>query len=139
MLLGVRGLAAELGHITVLAGGPPCGCGGRGHVESLSSGPAISRWVEQEISEGVPSSLSNCQSVTARDVSLAASNGDRLALDALARAGTYLGIAIAGYLHAFNPTVVIIGAGFLRAVNLCSVHYVKPCMKTSCQPNRSKI
>jgi len=145
LLLGVRGLASELGHITVLAGGPLCGCGGRGHVESLSSGPAISRWVEQELSEGVPSSLSNCKPVTAREVSLAAGYGDMLALDALARAGTYLGIAIAGYLHAFNPSVVIIGGGVSQSgeplfgplrkamhENVMSAKYVEDLTLTTC-------
>jgi len=111
MLLGAHGLAAELGHITVIPDGPLCGCGKRGHLEAVTSGPAIARWVEQELSQGIPSLLSANRPVTAKDVSLAASKGDELAQAALARGGTYLGIAIADYLHIFNPTVVIIGGG----------------------------
>jgi glucokinase len=67
--------------------------------------------VEQELSQGIPSSLPVNRSITAKEVSLAASQGDELAKAALARGGTYLGIAIADYLHVFNPTVVIIGGG----------------------------
>jgi len=111
LLLGAHGLAAELGHVTVIPDGPLCGCGKRGHLEAVTSGPAIARWVEQELSQGIPSSLSMNKPVTAKDVSLAASKGDELAQAALARGGTYLGIAIANYLHIFNPTVVIIGGG----------------------------
>ena len=111
LLLGVHGLAAELGHITVLPDGPLCGCGKRGHLEAVTSGPAIARWVEQELQQGVPSSLSFKSPITAIDVSEAASKGDKLAQDALARAGTYLGISIADILHAFNPSIVIIGGG----------------------------
>ena len=111
LLLGAHGLAAELGHVTVIPDGPLCGCGKRGHLEAVTSGPAIARWVEQELSQGIPSSLSMNKPVTAKDVSLAANKGDELAQAALARGGTYLGIAIANYLHIFNPTVVIIGGG----------------------------
>ena len=84
LLLGVRGLAAEFGHITVIPDGPLCGCGQRGHLEAVTSGPAIARWVEQELSQGIPSSLSGSNSLTAKDVSLAASKGDKLAQAALA-------------------------------------------------------
>ena len=111
MLLGVRGLAAELGHVTVIPDGPLCGCGQRGHLEAVASGPAIALWMEQELSQGIPSSLSANQPITAKDVSLAASQGDELAKAALARSATYIGTAIADYLHIFNPTLVIIGGG----------------------------
>ena len=111
LLLGVHGLAAELGHITVLPDGPLCGCGKRGHLEAVTSGPAIARWVEQELRQGVPSSLLLNKPLTAKDVSQAASQGDKLAKDALTRAGTYLGITVADILHVFNPSMVIIGGG----------------------------
>jgi glucokinase len=111
LLLGTRGLAAELGHITVIPDGPLCSCGQRGHLEAVSSGPAIAHWVEQELGQGIPSSLPTNRPITAKEVSLAAKQGDELAKAALAQAGTYLGIAIADYLHIFNPSVVIIGGG----------------------------
>jgi glucokinase len=111
LLLGTRGLAAELGHVTIIPDGPLCSCGHRGHLESVTSGPAIAHWVEQEISQGIPSSLDGKQPIKAEDISKAASQGDALAIGALSRAGTYLGIAVADYLHIFNPSVVIIGGG----------------------------
>jgi len=111
LLLGVRGLAAELGHVTVIPDGPLCGCGQRGHLEAVASGPAIALWVEQELSQGIPSSLSASQPITAKDVSEAASQGDELARAALARSATFIGTAIADFLHIFNPTLVIIGGG----------------------------
>ncbi len=111
LLLGERGLAAELGHITVIPDGPLCGCGQRGHLEAVASGPAIARWMEQELSQGIPSSLPAGKPITAQDVSLAASQGDELAKAALARGATFIGTKIADYLHVFNPTLVIIGGG----------------------------
>ena len=111
MLLGAHGLAAELGHITVIPDGPLCGCGMHGHLEAVSSGPAIVRWIEQELDKGMFSSLTTKRPLEAIDVANAARKGDELAQAALARAATHLGIAIAGYLHVFNPSLVIIGGG----------------------------
>jgi glucokinase len=111
LLLGTHGLAAELGHVTVVPDGPLCSCGHRGHLEAVTSGPAIARWVEQELSQGIPSLLADKRPITAVDVSYAASRGDELATAALARAGTFMGIAVADYLHIFNPSLVIIGGG----------------------------
>ncbi len=111
MLLGMKGLAAELGHVTVLPDGPLCGCGQRGHLEAVASGPAIAHWVEQELADGIPSILPSDRPITARDVSEAAGQGDELARAALARSATFIGTAVADFLHIFNPSMVIIGGG----------------------------
>ena len=39
--LGPLGAAGELGHMTILPDGPPCGCGSRGCLETLVGAPAI--------------------------------------------------------------------------------------------------
>jgi glucokinase len=115
LLLGVRGLAAELGHITVDPEGPICGCGHRGHLEAVASGPAIIRWVEDQMNsnafQGSTSILRTKAHITGKDISTAAMMGDKLAQAALARAGTFIGKAVADYLHIFNPSIVIIGGG----------------------------
>jgi glucokinase len=111
LLLGARGLAAELGHVTIMDGGPLCGCGQRGHLEAVSSGTGIAKYVNEQLSQGRASSLPKDPPVTARQVSEAATNGDALAVEAMQRAGHYMGVAIANYLHIFNPTIVILGGG----------------------------
>jgi glucokinase len=111
LLLGTRGLAAEIGHITVDPSGPICSCGQYGHLESFASGPAIARYTREQIAAGVKSSLADKADLTARDISEAAGQGDELAIQALARAGTFLGKALASYLHMFNPSIVILGGG----------------------------
>jgi glucokinase len=55
--------------------------------------------------------LSGKKKITARDVSEAACEGDALAIQALERAGTYIGQALADFLHLFNPSIVIFGGG----------------------------
>jgi glucokinase len=111
LLQGYHGLAAELGHTVVLPEGPLCGCGKRGHIEAIASGTAIARYVSEQIATGRTSVLASETAVTAREVSEAARKGDELALEALARAGKYLGIAVANFLAAFDPSIVIFGGG----------------------------
>ena len=111
LLLGCKGLAGEFGHVTVLPDGPLCGCGKRGHIEAISSGTGILNYVNDQISEGKKSSLSELSQITGKDISLAAMNKDQLALEAYNRAGHFLGIALANFLHMLNPSIVIFGGG----------------------------
>ena len=112
LLEGAEGLGAELGHVTVLADGPKCGCGHRGHLEAFSSGTAIAKYVEDQLKdETTVSSLRSSSNRTAKAISVAAQSGDELAISAFNRAGKYLGIGVASFLHIFNPSVLIFGGG----------------------------
>lgn len=118
LILGSRGLGAELGHVTILPNGPICSCGKRGHLEAIASGPAIARWFEEQITLGEKTSLSTKTAPTAKDIAGAAKSGDRLSIAALERAATYIGNAVADFLHIFNPTIVIFGGGVSNAGSL---------------------
>jgi glucokinase len=111
LLLGVKGLAAEFGHTTLLPDGPICSCGQFGHLEALSSGPAISHWIANELKNGASSILSNEGTLSAIEIADAARSGDELAQSGFARAGKYLGIALTNFLHIFNPSAIILGGG----------------------------
>jgi len=110
LIEGFRGMATELGHITVLPGGPLCSCGVKGHLEAVASGPAIAKYVSEQISAGRKSSL-GASTLTARQISAAAGQGDELAREAFVRAGEFIGQATADFLHMFNPSIVIFGGG----------------------------
>jgi glucokinase len=118
LLQGYHGLAAELGHVIVDPDGPPCSCGFSGHLESFSSGPAIVKYVLKELDSGARSILKRDAAMTARDVAEAAHQGDALAIKAYQRAGEYLGIGVASFLHAFDPSIVIFGGGVSQVGNL---------------------
>lgn len=116
LALGSLGLAGELGHVTVVENGPVCGCGKRGHLEAVASGTAIARYTAGQLEAGRHSSLKQIgASVTAKDVARAAAGGDALALEAMTRAGTYMGVGLANYLHIFNPSMIILGGGVSRS------------------------
>jgi len=55
--LGSSSLEGELGHVIADPAGPLCGCGRRGCLEALCSGPAIHQRVLRELEAGVVSSV----------------------------------------------------------------------------------
>jgi glucokinase len=118
LLLGSHGLAAELGHVTVLPDGPVCSCGQRGHLEGIASGPGITRYVIEKLAEGISSSLATKTNLTTLDISEAAARGDQLARAAFAYAGEFIGLALANYLQIFNPSIVILGGGVSQSGDL---------------------
>ena len=111
LIQGYHGIGGELGHIIIDPEGPPCGCGSRGHVESFSSGPSIARYVVEQIHAGKSSVLQTQPKLSAAHIAEAARAGDALAIAAFARAGYYLGIALANYLAIFDPSILIFGGG----------------------------
>jgi glucokinase len=111
LLQGTHGLAAELGHTTVQVDGPICGCGKRGHLESFSSGTGIERFVADQLKAGRKSVLDPTKRNSAREISEAARQGDALSIEAYQVAGKYLGIGVANFLHAFDPSVIVFGGG----------------------------
>lgn len=115
LLVGHNGLAAELGHMTVDPDGPLCGCGQRGHLEALASGPAIARRAQELIAQGHPSSLAQHRlPLTAEAVGDAARSGDPLARRVLQEAGEAIGLHLASLAHAFNPEIIILGGGVMN-------------------------
>lgn len=118
LLLGSSGLAAEVGHVTIDPNGPMCGCGQRGHLEAFASGTAIARYVAAELADGVPSSMAASPAPSTMEIAAAAREGDALAIAAFNRAGRYLALGVANYLHLFNPSIIIFGGGVSRAGSL---------------------
>jgi glucokinase len=115
LLLGVAGMATELGHMIIDPDGPMCGCGHRGHLESFSSGTGIAKYYNQKRDDGRPCSIPAGHKATSKEISSAAEKGDELAVEAYAIAAKYLGIGISNYLHIFNPSIVVLGGGVTHA------------------------
>lgn len=118
LLQGFRGMGAELGHMLIDPEGPLCGCGKPGHVESFSSGPAITRYVNEQIAAGQKTSLQSDPNLGPAQIADAALTGDALAISAFERAGRYLGMAVANYLAIFDPSILIFGGGVSQVGDL---------------------
>ncbi|NPV66006.1 MAG: ROK family protein [Anaerolineae bacterium] len=117
---GVSGGAADLGHLIVETDGPLCGCGKRGCVEALASGPAIARQAREQLAAGRPSILADRppETLTAVDVVEAAQRGDALAREIITLAGQRLGMVLAWCVDVVNPERIIIGGGVAAAGDL---------------------
>ncbi len=118
LLRGSSGFSNEIGHLMVDPDGPKCTCGIHGHLESLSSGPAMVRWVMAQLSDDKIDNLFQSENLNPKDLEDAAASGNQLAFAAYERSGRYLGIAIADLIHIFNPEIVLIGGGISNAGEL---------------------
>jgi len=94
---------AELGHVVVVADGPPCqgNCTGRGHLEAVASGNAADRAAVRLWGEGA----------TAEQLVERAEEGDAEAVEALREMGHLLGAAIGSFANVFDPELFVVGGG----------------------------
>lgn len=119
---GPYGTAGEFGHIPVCpAGGPRCGCGATGCLESLCSGPAIRRRaLAALVARPEPSALRSLptEEISARSLAEAALAGDRLALQLWEEIGTDFGLGVTTYYNLLGPEAVIVGGGVSLAGDL---------------------
>ncbi|MCU6798312.1 ROK family protein [Paenibacillus sp. WQ 127069] len=123
LLSGSLGGAGEIGHTTIEPSGPLCPCGNHGCLQVLAAGPAI----EQEFRKLVRSSEQelvypyqnmDLQFLKMHDVCAAAEDDDKLAVQVISNAASYLGIAMANLLNTFNPEAIILGGTIPNASSL---------------------
>jgi len=118
---GVTGSAGEIGHLTIDENGPVCACGNHGCLEAIAGGRAIALQAQEAVRKGKRTQMAAIQpveSISVREVAAAARRGDLLAQQILAKAGTHIGIAIAGLINLFNPGMIVVGGGVARTGDL---------------------
>lgn len=122
LLYGLGESAGEVGHQTVLAGGPKCGCGNSGCLEMLASGSAIGRRARAaalaEPSSArrlIESANNDLNQVTARHVADGARSGDPFARRIWSEAIGYLAIGLSNVVTILAPQRVILGGGMAGA------------------------
>ena len=142
---GAIGTGAELGHMVVDYDGPLCNgnCPNRGCLEAVVSGTAIGRRGE-EAAERVPDSAlgrarTEGREITGMLVAELAQDGDRTAMEVLDRAGRLLGVGAANIVNIFNPEVVIIGGGAVRAGELLLQPAREEMASRALRPNRDMV
>jgi glucokinase len=117
-LSGRDGLAGEIGHLVVEIDGPPCGCGGIGHVEAIASGTGIERGARELLDRGEAPVLARLAqdgaTVDAALVSRAADEGDPDAQALLDRAWVAVGALCGSLVNLLDPEVIVIGGGIAQ-------------------------
>ncbi|MFB7340891.1 ROK family protein [Streptomyces hydrogenans] len=103
---GSHGRAGEIGHVVVRPGGPACGCGGRGCLETLASADAVGRaW----------SAASGDPDADAADCAGAVESGDPVALRVWQEAVDALAEGLVAAVTVLDPRVLILGGGLAEA------------------------
>ena len=119
---GGFGAAAEIGHIQMVEGGRPCGCGPRGCGEQYASGGALVREARELAEEDRPAAElllglgdGTPQGIAGEHVTEAAHQGDPVALAAFATLGHWVGQGLADLAAVLDPQVFILGGGVSEA------------------------
>ncbi len=115
---GFNGAAGELGHVTLVHDGIPCGCGNKGCWECYASVTALIRQTEEKIKQ-CPDSLMNELAkkegkVSGRTAFDAARKGDKAAAEVVNKYISYVADGLMGMVNIFQPEKVVIGGGISK-------------------------
>lgn len=105
ILTGAHGMAGEIGHMTMMLGGPMGGDGHPGSLEALAAGRSIGRDATYAFSEPMDS----------RELFRRAKAGDEKALGIVENAALYTGVGLANLVKVFDPEVFVVGGGLAQA------------------------
>ncbi|HGD1555224.1 TPA: ROK family glucokinase [Streptococcus agalactiae] len=121
LIHGVAGAGGEIGHMIVdPENGFTCTCGNKGCLETVASATGVVRVARQlaeqyEGSSAIKAAIDNGDTVTSKDVFIAAEDGDKFANSVVERVSRYLGLAAANISNILNPDSVVIGGGVSAA------------------------
>lgn len=125
LLRGGFGIGAEVGHLRMVPGGLPCGCGNLGCLEAYGSGSALVRATRERALASPIAAVELLQraggaaeSITGPMITEAAQAGDTFARDRLVDLGHWIGEGIASLTAVLDPSVVVIGGGVSEAGDL---------------------
>lgn len=121
MVLGCDGMAGELGHVIVERNGRQCGCGRRGCLECYCSATGIARTAREIIEKtDKPTSLRNIplDQIDGLAITLAARDGDPVALEIFEYTGRILGEACANFAAFSSPEAFVFFGGLSKAGDL---------------------
>jgi glucokinase len=121
IVYGADSFAGEIGHTIVDPSGRECGCGRKGCLESYASASGIKRTVYELIATTItPSELRDFSfnRLTAKDISIAAKKGDKLALEVFDYTAKVLGLKLADTIACFSPEAIILFGGLALAGEL---------------------
>ena len=120
---GPNDTAGEVGHMTIVENGPACGCGKRGCLEALCSGPSIARRAREK-AQAAPGSLmvdlagGDPACITAETVMDAARQDDPAAREIVDETARYMAVGLGNIVNILNPEVIVIGTILVKAQDL---------------------
>ena len=117
---GRTGAAAEGGHVTIDYKGPVCGCGKRGCIEALASGPRIAARAREKLAAGAESRIlmhaGSIAQVQTEHVGAAFREGDAVAREVLAETAFLLTVWLGNIVDLLEPDVMAVSYTHLLPV-----------------------
>ncbi|HTX37994.1 MAG TPA: ROK family protein [Bryobacteraceae bacterium] len=116
---GHVGMAGEVGHLTVIPGGNPCGCGNRGCLEKHASATAVTAMARL---------MQLGEDLSAKEVSLLAAQPGEMGQKARVIwqvVGEALGAALATLVNIFNFPLYLLSGGMLPAWEFFAPHMLR--------------
>ena len=105
VIRGAHGMAGEIGHMTVMPGGPMGGDGHLGSLEAIAAGRSMAR----------DASYVYGREVETVELFELARAGERKALGIVDNAARFTGVGIANLLKIFDPEGFVLGGGLINA------------------------
>lgn len=112
---GEHGVAMEAGHLIVVPGGLPCGCGNRGCLEQYASATGVKHHYAE--ATGVR--------LEAETIAARAEQGDAAALAAFRQAAGRLALGLSHVLKILDVGDVVVGGGLSRSWSLLEPHFTR--------------
>jgi glucokinase len=121
VIRGKTGSCMEVGHMQIAPGGPLCGCGRRGCLETVASRLAISAAAVQAAYRGEAPYLmehygTDLMKIRSKTLREAIANGDSRIEDIVRNAARQIGIAIGNLVNLLLPDTIILGGGLVEAM-----------------------
>jgi glucokinase len=145
---------AEIGHIFVMQDGFACGCGKRGCLETVASGPglvALARKLAKDHpgdwkGNTVSQRAIHDKRLTAKDLFEAYEQNEIFTSVTLRVAATFIGQALASMIQIVNPDVIVIGGGvgasserFVNLIAEVTQPFVMPSLRGRCACVRTAL
>lgn len=121
VIRGERGMAGEIGHLTIRPDGAMCHCGGRGCLDTLIGGDVLVGQVRQALLARDTDLPRDLPALIAR-----AKTQDAVCLRVLQDAGRTLGFALAQVCNLLNPNLIVLGGHLASAGDIV----LEPCRES---------
>jgi glucokinase len=142
---GRTGSAAEGGHMSIDYRGPKCGCGKRGCIEVLASGPAIALRARARIAEKsaagkrIRELAGSADEIKAEHVGEAFREGDALAAEILQETADLLTVWLGNVVDLLEPDAMVIGGGVADLMSAFFAGIVRDLPRWSINPRAGEI
>lgn len=117
---GASGFAGEFSHMPIQENGSLCHCGKHGCLETIASGMALSKRVDEGIKAGNESILlaenvNGVNQFNLESITDAVNKGDMFAISLLSNMAHHLGKGVASLIQILNPELIILGGRLSKA------------------------